>query len=442
MAGLDLVSLTAPIDADQPCGPDLEAEDDDAFANFMATTEMVLPDRYFVEDHEGNRKPFYTDDRFKDLNLGSTVALGTKLLTRTHDLRLIGLMAKLAIFDRKLPDFAICIDAIAALLESFWDEVHPRPASGLRVGVLERLNEQYTVVTALNNAPLLRSRRFGSVSWQSYLAAVREGAGGREDADTSAVDRVLAEESKSDLAPVEATQATLRELSDALNRIGTVSAEKDPANPVNLSRLSDAVRKIRAMLDRVNPPATPVDADKETGDGVEAVESRAPDTGATFPSSKAAERALAEATRYLTASEPSSPALLLLRQAQALIGKSFLDALASLLPDQVRRATLNIASLPAFDQPLLQIAEKGLDPDSASSSADDGEEDSDEEAPMARVTSRAEALTLLDRVAGHYRAVEPSSPVPMLIDRARGLVGKDFMSLIRTMLPEAVLRGE
>ena len=181
------------------------------------------------------------------------------------------------------------------------------------MGVLERLNEQYTVVTALNNAPLLRSRRFGGVSWQSYLAAVREGAGGREDADTSAVDRVLAEESKSDLAPVEATQATLRELSEALSRIGTVSAEKDPANPVNLSRLSEAVRKIRAMLDRVNPPATPVDADKETREGVEAVESGAPDTGSTFPSSKAAERALAEATRYLTASEPSSPALLLLR---------------------------------------------------------------------------------------------------------------------------------
>ena len=245
MAGLDLVSLTAPIDVNDPCGPDLEAEDDDAFVNFTATSEMVLPDRYFVEDHEGNRKPFYTDDRFKDLNLGNTAAVGTKLLTRTHDLRLIGLVAKLAIFDRKLPDFAICIDATAALLENFWDEVHPRPALGLRVGVLERLNEQYTVVTALNNAPLLRSRRFGNVSWQSYLAAVREGAGGREDADTAAVDRVLAEESKSDLAPVEATQATLRGLGEALSRISAVSTEKTRQIRSISADLSDAVLKIR-----------------------------------------------------------------------------------------------------------------------------------------------------------------------------------------------------
>ena len=70
------------------------------------------------------------------------------------------------------------------------------------------------------------------------------------------------------------------------------------------------------------------------------------------------------------------------------------------------------------------------------------DDDGGEDTQPPRVTSRAEALTLLDRVAAHYRSVEPSSPIPLLIDRARSLVGKDFMSLIRTMLPEAVLRGE
>jgi type VI secretion system protein ImpA len=54
--------------------------------------------------------------------------------------------------------------------------------------------------------------------------------------------------------------------------------------------------------------------------------------------------------------------------------------------------------------------------------------------------TRQQALALLDQVAAYYRAAEPTSPVPVLIERARSLAGRDFMSLLKDFLPEAALR--
>jgi type VI secretion system protein ImpA len=438
VAVLDLDVLTSPIEEASPCGDDLEAEDDDNFLNFMSASEMVLPDRYFVEDHEGNRKPFFTDDRFQDLNLGANVATAVKLLGRTRDLRLLGLTAKLSIFDRKLDDFAIAVEAMATLLERFWDSVHPSADSGLRIGEIERLNEPFTVVTALNNTPLLRSKRFGTITRQSYLAAVRD-SGGQDEINTGAVDHILVDENKGDLGPVVALQMRLAGLAQALARIRAICIEKAPAQPPDLGRIMAAVASIRAMLDRINPTAAPDGEAEAEGSSEEAAPSVA--AGGLFSSTRVAARALAAATGYLAATEPSSPAVLLLRQAQALVGKSFLDALESLLPDHVRRATLSVASLPVFDMPVTQIAEKGAAFET-SRDDEDSEADEDEAASLPAIASRGDALALLDRVAAHYRAVEPSSPVPILVERARSLVGKDFVTLITSMLPEAVLRGD
>ena len=442
MTDVELETRTAPIGDALPCGPDLDAEDDDAFANFMSASELSLPDQYFVEDHEGTRKPFFTDERFKDVNLDVSIAAANKFLKRTHDLRLLCLLAKIQIFNRKTVDFQRTLETIATLLERYRDTLHPGPASGLRTGILERLNEHYTVVTALNSAPLFRSRRFGVVSWQSYQAAVRDAGGNPEGADTSSTDRVLIEECKADPSPVEATQAAFGSLAQAIARIRAACAEA-PDGPPDLQRLTAAVTRIRGLLDRINPPvqaegteSVPTDLTEEPGDVGDAT---------TFATTAQAVQALAVATRYIVETEPSNPALLLLRQAQALVGKSFLDTLATLLPDHVGRATVNVASLPIFSLPLAQLDESGKASDDTSRSGDEEESDAEDQRPLPpapRIGSRSEAFAVLDRVGAYYRAVEPSSPIPLLIQAARDFAGKDFLSLIKTMLPDSVLRGE
>lgn len=58
------------------------------------------------------------------------------------------------------------------------------------------------------------------------------------------------------------------------------------------------------------------------------------------------------------------------------------------------------------------------------------------------IRNRSDVLATLDRICDYYARAEPSSPVPMLLQRARRLVNKDFMAIIRDLTPSAVSEAE
>ncbi len=60
------------------------------------------------------------------------------------------------------------------------------------------------------------------------------------------------------------------------------------------------------------------------------------------------------------------------------------------------------------------------------------------EALSGRVTSNQDVLKALDMIISHYEHNEPSSPVPLLIKRAKRLVGKSFVDIIRDLSPDAM----
>jgi type VI secretion system protein ImpA len=51
------------------------------------------------------------------------------------------------------------------------------------------------------------------------------------------------------------------------------------------------------------------------------------------------------------------------------------------------------------------------------------------------VRSREDVVRLLDRICEYYRAREPSSPVPMLLERAKRLAYMDFLSIVQDLAP-------
>lgn len=55
------------------------------------------------------------------------------------------------------------------------------------------------------------------------------------------------------------------------------------------------------------------------------------------------------------------------------------------------------------------------------------------------IASRDDVIATLDRVCAYYSAVEPSSPVPLLLRRAQRLVQLDFLSLVRDLANESVI---
>lgn len=54
------------------------------------------------------------------------------------------------------------------------------------------------------------------------------------------------------------------------------------------------------------------------------------------------------------------------------------------------------------------------------------------------IRSRDDALRAIDRVADYFRLHEPSSPVPLLLDRAKRLISKDFVEILRDLTPSGV----
>ncbi|MFO1156846.1 MAG: hypothetical protein U1E43_08825 [Rhodospirillales bacterium] len=60
----------------------------------------------------------------------------------------------------------------------------------------------------------------------------------------------------------------------------------------------------------------------------------------------------------------------------------------------------------------------------------------------AEVASRDDVVRLLDRICAYYERYEPSSPVPLLLARARRWVFKDFIDVLRDIAPDAVAQAE
>ena len=63
-------------------------------------------------------------------------------------------------------------------------------------------------------------------------------------------------------------------------------------------------------------------------------------------------------------------------------------------------------------------------------------------ATMGPPTNRADALRLLELVVEFYERHEPSSPLPLLIKRARRLAELGFMDILRDMAPDGVTQAQ
>jgi type VI secretion system protein ImpA len=54
------------------------------------------------------------------------------------------------------------------------------------------------------------------------------------------------------------------------------------------------------------------------------------------------------------------------------------------------------------------------------------------------LASRQDALRAIDAIADYFRKNEPSSPVPLLLDRAKRLVSKSFLEVLEDIAPESL----
>jgi type VI secretion system protein ImpA len=54
------------------------------------------------------------------------------------------------------------------------------------------------------------------------------------------------------------------------------------------------------------------------------------------------------------------------------------------------------------------------------------------------IRSRDDAIRALDAVCEFFKRNEPSSPIPLFIERAKRLVSKDFLEVLADVVPDAL----
>jgi len=435
---IDLDLLVAPVSDQDPCGPDLDAEGDLDYLNFFASASTSLPMSYFeIKDGSGEVKRFDPNS----INLAAQMEAAKPFLARTRDLRLIVYLAKISVLGRDLAAFTVCLEAIARLLEQYWPDVHPRAEDddfSHRQYAIEAINVLPTVIIPLQFQPLVVNRRYGPISYRMWLIAQGEIVARDDDTvvDASAIEQVF---NQADLDEIRAAAASFAAPAAAIARIRKAwNAGSGSALSLDLDRLAGTVDGIADLLGTVVRRRDPAAAEiastraEELGEGVASVSGVLPATQRMSSRADAA-AALDAVAGYFRRAEPSSPALLLICQARQLLGKSFVEAIRLLVPGHADTATINIGRDRFFDLPIERMA-----------SLLEGDALSDTLAGVSEVEfvieTRAQALGLLEQIAAYFRNVEPTSAVPFLIDRGRELAQRDFLSLLRDVLPDGVLK--
>jgi type VI secretion system protein ImpA len=436
---IDYSAVKSPISDELPCGPDLEAEGDDDFLNYVAAAEGRLPASFFAFSRDS-------------IDLKAELQTLSELLARTRDIRLLTLAGKFSILSGDLVGFADAIEAIAHLLTHHWNDVHPRGSDGdftLRKVQIESLDDMPSTALPLQYAPLARDRRHGTICLRSQFIAIGEvqPREGETALDTATIREALL--TSEDLDELKSRYDAVCRLEQALKVIPERYMEETGyTESLAFERIPQLVHKIREFIEG---PLGERDASviKSAGDAIEPDAGEAQSPGQPAVASEAppppagaivrldnldeAVNALKAAERYFAGREPSNPCILLIRQALQLVGKSFIEAMQLLVPGRMETATVQLGGSQALTIPINQLGSFAEVASGAggprNGAAGDGE------ARAFSADSRPEAVDLIAAAERYFLEFEPSSPVPLLLARARSYVNRDFFSLLNEFAP-------
>jgi type VI secretion system protein ImpA len=342
-----------PISDDAPAGENLE--NDSAFGALERAA------RGKPEQQAGTVVIPAEDPDWKDVD-----AQATALLARTHDLRILQLLAVARLYLRGLPGFAEVLAAIREQLQTTWAQVHPQldPEDDndptLRANALFSLADSGRVLRVLRDLPLVVSGRAGKISWRDIGISIGT---------------IEAPDDRDKL-----TEATIRGAFTDADR----------------GRLADLRAALASAI--ADTVAIPAAFDEQAGYG-------------TGPDLSELTKILREMSRYIDRYAPA-------------------------------------AEVPAEDEPAEDAPGEDAAVDAETDAPPDG--DAEEAAPrpgkrrgvsaasLGPVTTRADAVRLLDLAIAYYERYEPSSPLPLLIGRARRMADKNFLDILRDMAPEGV----
>lgn len=302
-------------DADAPCGPDLEYDND-----FLALMQAVAgkPESQF-----GPAEP-------PEWRKAVDIAAG--LMERSRDLRVAVEWGRSVLQLQGYGALLPALSLINGLLELHWDHVHPMPDDGDaygRVNALTLLREPAGLLGALRDARVVEDRAIGLLLMRDIEAALGLApvAPGRSDVSKDQASKMLSAALDKTPELRERLKAGIVLVKQAMSlvtdRLGSEAPDLRPLHAL-----------VNGALGLLPPEATAEDAGEDADEGGGAGGGgRARGLSGAVSSREEALRAIDLVIEYLERAEPTNPAPLFLRRARQLVGHNFLQLMKVLAPD-------------------------------------------------------------------------------------------------------------
>ncbi len=335
---LDLESLLAPIADDAPCGSDLQY--DPAFLE-LETAGAGKPERQYGDTVIAAEPPDWR----------AVYELARQLAGRTRDLRIAVWLVRAGARLEGLQGAADGLGLVHGLLERHWNQVHPQLDADEGNDPTMRLSALAPLATTsgmLSGAPValedLREATLTGDRGSITLRQIELGMDAKADTEGD-------ESRPTEAGVLDAVRAALGRqpgLLDAMrsaaghldgvarlleNQVGTVAA---PDLAV-LRRLLKAVAKAAALASGQGVPSEAASSDSPDAAAAPTVAAHTAAAGAvtvgSISSREDVVRTLERACEWIESHEPSNPAPLLIRRAQRLMSKNFMEIMRDLAPD-------------------------------------------------------------------------------------------------------------
>lgn len=345
MSVIDVEQLLSQIDADAPCGEDLEY--DSAFAEMEKMAEGK-PEQQFGSTIIPAEPPDWRGVRKAAL----------ALFDRTRDLRVGVCLTRALLNTDGLPGFADGLALVEGLIERHWDSVYPQldPEDGndptLRVNTIVALCDPATTLRSLREAALVSSRALGRFSLRDVQIAagvlVAAGdAGGEAELPTQG--RIDAAFQDADLQELQGVAALLADAMQRAKHIEAVLTDQvGVTQAADMSELAGVLKEMRQVLaEQLQRRGEGLAGEGAAEDAAEAGVAGGTVGGGQrlvltgeIASRDDALRMLEKVSDYFTRYEPSSPVPFLLKRARSLVTKNFMEALRDLAPGGTEQANL------------------------------------------------------------------------------------------------------
>jgi len=334
---LSAEQLSQPVSDDLPCGEDLEY---DPVFQEMEVMMQTTEEQEFGDTVIPGSGPDWKGVAEQVDNLNE----------RTRDLRVLtyGALADLSL--KGLKAFSDSLESLNNCIEVFWDDIYPNldveddNDATMRLNCLQILNDYEMVSFGLERAPLIQVKGLGAFSLRDIELAegkvtpakdepvqelgLIQGAFGNADEDVIAT---LSEGVKGSIAQLKRT-------GQLWGKLATNAPE------LSFDEILKVLGEIRQAVNKYAPAAAAAAADE--GDSEADADAGAQEQGSPVSVSGAMMSSginnrtdvinmLDKICEYYSTHEPSSPIPLLLKRAQRLVSKSFVEIMQDIAPDGV-----------------------------------------------------------------------------------------------------------